>query len=367
MITFHHSYNCGSMLQSYALQTVIEKMGISCEIVNFSNAGQGRVYSVLAKDSDLKSIVKNMLLFPHRDRIQANFDGYEAFMNKYLNLSGAVIHEASSLTDEGYDILVAGSDQVWNITIEDGDDAYFLSWVKQAKKVAYAPSFGAKNPLRYARDSGFYSDILADFDHLSIREGNGRKWIAEMTSRDVPVLLDPTLLLDQVEYLALEEEIALPGRYIFYYGPSYDRKNNTLIREISRKYKLPVVAFNAKSYFVKGMQFSKFLLPQTENPRVFLSLIKNASLVITTSFHGSLFSSIYRRPFWTIKQGGMVRDDDRVATFMSQLCLEDRMVPQKFDQSFDYRAPVDYEPYEQSLRELKIASQGYLERALLEQ
>ena len=152
IITFHNSYNCGSMLQAYALQTILNKMNLKNEIIDFSNDGQRNVYSVYEKKFSLKKIIKNIIIFNCAKRIKENYDSYEKFKNTNFSLSKKKYKKASELDDEMYHTVITGSDQVWNITIEDGDDAYFLPWVRNAKKIAYAPSFGAKNIIEHTNE-----------------------------------------------------------------------------------------------------------------------------------------------------------------------------------------------------------------------
>ena len=196
------------------------------------------------------------------------------------------------------------------------------------------------------------------------RENNGKQWIKELTGKDVPVVLDPTLLLDVTDYDKIEEKIDLPKKYIFYYSPSYNKKINKLVSRISKKYNLPVIAFNKKNFVTKGMMFSGFKLPKIENPSVYLYLIKNATLVITTSFHGTIFSTIYKKRFWTIKNGGMFGDDDRVRTLMDNLDLNDRLITMNFDKDFDYLQDKDYANYEKLLYKMQQKSMKYLDEAL---
>ena len=181
------------------------------------------------------------------------------------------------------------------------------------------------------------------------------------------LLLDPTLLLKQDDYIEIEShDLKLPPRYIFYYSPGYSRDINRLVYKISQKYDLPVIAFNTKTFYVKGMQFSGFRLPEIENPSTYLQLIKNAEMIITTSFHGTVFSTIYRKNFWTVKNGGMFGDDDRVKTLMYLLDLEDRMIPIEFDNSFDYLKEKNYKKYEELLEKEQKRAYRYLKRMLID-
>lgn len=368
IMTFHASYNCGSMMQAYALQKTLEKYNLEVEIIDFSNINQRNLYSVYDKKRNLKAFIKNIIFFCHRNRIKRNFDSYEGFKNKFFNLSSCNFFKEDQLSDEIYDVVISGSDQIWNITLEDGDDAYFLGWVKKASKVAYAPSLGARNITAYADNIDKYKILLNSFSALSIRENNGKKWLEKLLEgkRNIPVLLDPTLLLDEDEYEDLvDRTLKVPSKYIFYYSPGYNNRINNLVASISKKYHLPVIAFNTKTFYTKGMNLKGMKLPSIENPSAYLTLIKNASLIITTSFHGTIFSTIYRKKFWTIKNGEMFGDDDRVKTLIDALDINERLIEIDYDETFDYLAECDYYFYEKKLLELRKKSIEFLEESVL--
>ena len=366
IITFHHSYNCGSMMQAFALQSVVNKLGYSSEIIDFSNEGQKKLYQVFFPLNGVKNIVKNLIIFPHRKQIENNNKSYENFMKTHMVLSKCSYNHIDELDDNAYETIIAGSDQIWNITIDDSDDAYFLGWAKETNKIAYAPSFGARKIQDYAENVQRYKQYLADFSNLSIRESNGKKWIKELLNIDIPVVLDPTLLLNSNDYENLiHNNLNFPSKYIFYYAPHYEKNINKLVLSISKKYDLPVIGFNAKTFFVKRMNKSGFLLPKVENPSVYLELIKNAEIVITTSFHGTVFSSLFRKNFWVVKNGGMYSTDDRVMTMTNMLDLSDRIISITYDESFDYLKPKNYGKYEIELEKYRNISIKYLSKALL--
>ena len=118
IITFHNSYNCGSMMQTYALQTILEKNGYKPEIVDYYTEGQTQMYKTFFKPDSIKNIIKNILLFPNSKKINNNNMKYEEFKNKNFKLSKE-IKEYADLNDKEYSAVIAGSDQVWNLTIED--------------------------------------------------------------------------------------------------------------------------------------------------------------------------------------------------------------------------------------------------------
>lgn len=362
IITFHNSYNCGSMLESYAMLKTLEKIDSNAEIIDFSSKGQKKLYSVFFENRSIKNFIKNLVILPHSLKIKRNNIEYENFKNKNFRLSKKY-NSNSDLTDDDYNIVVAGSDQIWNITIEDYDDAYFLNWVNKAKKIAYAPSFGAKSIIKYSNDTEKYKKFIKDFNALSVRENNGKNWISELTNRDAELLIDPTLLLSQDEYNLILDDTCTPEEdYIFFYCPGFKRELCVFVKEISKKYNLPVIVWSTKSFYTKSIFTFGFKLPKYESPSVYLSLIKNAKLIFTTSFHGTIFSTIYRKKFYTLKNGEMYGDDDRVITLLKQIGMENHLLEPYMDENKNYLEDIDYEVYEEKLYKLQCKANDYITR-----
>lgn len=355
IITFHNSYNCGSMLESYAMQESIQKYcNKNVEIIDFSNEGQRKLYGVWFENSSIKNIIKNILLLPNIKRIKNNNLKYKKFKEDNFILSSKEYCKLEELDDKYYEIVVSGSDQIWNITIDDADEAYFLPWVKKAKKVAYAPSFGAKNILVYSDTPKKYINYLKGYDALSIRENNGKKWIKEMINKDVPVLIDPTLLLSAKEYeKIMAKDIEEKSKYIFLYCPNFNVTICKFVKKIAKKYNLKVITWSCKSYSIKLIRRFGFCLAKYENPSSYLYYIKNAELVLTTSFHGTIFSTIFKKKFITIKNGDMYGDDDRVITLLSQIKMLDRLKTYEFNKEFNYMSELDYSNYNNEIDLLK--------------
>ena len=365
IITFHNSYNCGSMLESYAMQKTIQILGCKPEIIDFSSKGQSELYSVLVKMHGIKDIIKNVLLLPHYFRIKNNNKLYESFKKRHFILSEK--YSTSFDIQDLYDVVVAGSDQIWNITIPDYDDAYFLNWVDHSKRVAYAPSFGAKNIISFANDVNKYKHFLERFDCLSVRERNGQKWIMDICGEKAEIVADPTLLLSEDDYAPLEDlDLPIPKKdYIFFYCPSFDKNICSFVKKISQKYNLDVVTWSTKSYYLRFVSHFGFTLVKEEDPSKYLTYIKNAKLVITTSFHGTIFSTVYHKNFFTIKNGEMYDNDDRVITLMDQLGLNNRLISFEFCDDINYLEDIDYARCDFLKMNLKEKSINYLQNALV--
>lgn len=367
IITFHRSHNCGSMLESYAMQQIVKKMGYENEIINFSSNGQRNMYNIFSKINGVKKFVRNILLLPFYPVLKRHYNNYEDFLKKNMKISDKDLSENDDLKNlnENYDCFIAGSDQIWNITIPDYNSIYFLEFADyKKKKIAYAPSFGSKKIQKYSAEPEYYRELIKNFDFLSVREKNGKKWIKELCDIDVNVVLDPTLLLDREEYEILENDSLIKDKYIFYYCPRFNKKMDKFVKKVAKKYNLKVIVWSSKDYYLKTEWRNGFKMAYQQDPSIYLNLIHNAELVMTTSFHGTIFSSIYKKNFWILKNGGMFEDDDRVKTLIEQLSLEDRLILPDYDEKFDYLKKCDYEKYDINLPVLRELSKQYLADAL---
>jgi len=328
IMTFHASHNNGSMLQAYAFQKVLkDKFNLANEIIDFSNHNQQRMYSILYFPRTIKQVARIALNLLYYQKLNKRYNDYEEFSNKYLVLSSNRIKttEGLSACDNRYDVVVCGSDQIWNTKAQDADKAYFLPFVKSSKKVAYAVSFGATN-INTISDVDEYARFINNFSALSVREYNAKKWLEELTTIPVEITADPTLLLNTEDYLPLCSETGIKEKYIFWYTITYTKKSIEYILEVSKKLRLPIYIIDAKEWSRRNLMRYGIKLAPKGGPSSYLSCIKDAELVLTSSFHGTIFSVMFRKNFWYLKKINFDSKDDRASFLLTQLGLMDRFV-----------------------------------------
>lgn len=347
IITFHASLNCGSMLQAFALQNVLnEKYKQNVEIINYSNFGQRNYYANWDFFPKKSVLINNIKGLSCRNYIERQRADYNNFAKDNFNLSGNLIKKYSKLKklDNKYDIVIAGGDQVWNVRCRDHDDAYFLSFVKNARKVAYSPSLGARNINTCCLNPKKYAKYLESFDFLSVREQNGQNWLKELTGKDIPMIADPTLLYTYDEWNKLIPTENINEKFIFYYAFSYgDRENIELLKKVSKKYNMPVYIIDGKSWAINRLENDQIKLWKQSGPVGFLTMMKNASIVLVQSFHGIVFSALFHKTFWSLRKGEFVHNgDDRAIVVLKQLGLEERaikyseLLDTKLDEKFNF-------------------------------
>lgn len=366
IITFHESNNCGSMLQCYALQQTLNKYGYDNEVINFSNKAQRHMYALLRKPRNLHDIMYDMGTLAYWRRFKQHYTDYKAFLKNNICVSREEYENGCELKKIGscYDAYITGSDQVWNTKCPDADDAYYLNFVENKPKIAYAPSFGATNLLDDYDTKDKYAKLLNEVDCLSIRENNGAKWIREMTGREAQVLLDPTMLLKRSDYECLLKDMPrVKEKYIFYYAFSYSDEVNKAVKAIAEKYQLPVYVMDAKNW-VKNCRKYGFRLTERSGPLTFLQMLFNAELVLTTSFHGTVFSIIGKKKFWFIDSMMHNKNDDRAGTILGMFGLENRMLFSEELEKKEAMQSIDYIECEQRLEEKRKQSFDYLINSL---
>lgn len=314
ILTFHAAHNYGSGLQAYALQQTLDQMGVENEFINFRTERQKDQYRPLTKRRGLKYLVKNFYFLLHYAARSKKYRLFEAFISDCLRTTKEEYSSDLDLEEKDfpYNCYISGSDQIWNTEPNDADMAYFLPFVKNGKRIAYAPSFGQKGHIKHKDEIASY---LMQYDVLSVRDTWGQKFVAELTGRSAPVVLDPTMLLTASQWDRLIGPRIEKKKYILLYTLFATPEIIRTTKYISKQLHLPVIITTITNQYDI---FSGFCVRMETGPREFLNYVKYAECVCTTSFHGTVFSILLHRPFLTI--GGM--EDRRIATLLGQCGLE---------------------------------------------
>lgn len=325
ILTFHHSLNCGAALQAWALQSALRKLGFDARIVNYGKIGweagcRFRCDTLRHLAGSLYSAVKTFVLTfgveAYRRRL------YRRFMRRQMGL-GRQVSKADVLTGD-FTHLVVGSDQVWHPCINEGDDVYFLAGASAGvRRIAYAPSFGVD-----AFDADLerkMSGWLSRFDALSVREPQGAEIVRRLCGREASVVCDPTLLLPQSDYEAVERRphFAVRGKYVAVYTVCGHPWAEKAALEIGGRMGLPVVHLpggQPARWYGKGDVRRVSAL----GPAEWLWFIRHADFVVTNSFHGTVFSLLFHRPF--LVAANNVASDARMQTLLAGTGCEPRLV-----------------------------------------
>lgn len=360
-VTFHASHNYGAVLQAYALQQFLLSLGYDDKIINLKTETLKETSRVLTKRKGLKFLLKNLytLIFIYKDRT-AKYNKFLEFIDQNLIMTAEVGDDNDFVKEaEKFDCVIAGSDQIWNVGVYGLNDRYFLKGVP-CRKVAYAVSTG-KN-MTADMFSEEQKALINQFDKISVRDSATAEMIKTVSGREVPVVLDPTLLFGKDFYEnkfsdSLKERI-IKDRYIYLYTLDNNKDLIDVAKRLSKKTGLKIyISHISGTHYCFGL--NKAL---ASGPKEFLNHIKFADYVITSSYHGTLFSIIFGKQFWSYN----ALKDNRRKEVLSFLSLTDRDITiDGCDAKFDETIAEDrYVKVRDTIEKLKEKSKEYLVEAL---
>jgi len=336
ILTLNGYQNYGNRLQNYAVQEVIKSLGMDAETIRVhleksqSNNNKYRLlkkrfYNLKRKTTRemLDNINFKIWSIINREKIEeAEFirtKVFKKFTMDYILETDYFISEKQipeKILDK-YDYFVTGSDQVWNPYYINGSSLYFLTFAPKNKRIAYSPSFGVSNiPLEYINR---YKAWLLEIKSLSVREYVGARIIEELTGREAPVLIDPTLMLTKEKWLSISKEsIYKPkSKYILTYflGKIPDEIRH-FITYTAKKNNLQIV----------NLADIKDIKNYIAGPSEFIDYVNSASALFTNSYHGCIFSILMGTPFVVYDRQGSESMYSRIDTLLSIFQLECRKV-----------------------------------------
>lgn len=313
IITLNGYFNYGNRLQNYALQEALKNQGVEVETIRFNLKNENALIKTKKILSNIKHNIINHQIFNSKKNREEIFI---KFSNEHISETNKVysIHENLNHLKSRYDYFVIGSDQVWNPEMNGFSPVFFAQFAEKSQRATYAPSFGISTLSKEVTQK--YETWISEIPYLSVREDEGAKIIKELTGENVPVLVDPTLLLNANQWRKLSKKAPRQQKkyLLTYFLGDIPSEYKEKINDLKTKYDLEIVQLNninEQEVFETG-------------PSEFLSYIENCELFCTDSFHGTLFSIIFERPFITFERKGRASMFSRIQTLLTMFGLEDR-------------------------------------------
>ncbi|HJA14246.1 MAG TPA: polysaccharide pyruvyl transferase family protein [Candidatus Butyricimonas faecavium] len=332
ILTFHCAHNYGAMLQCYALQEYMKRHRHEVYVIdyrpNYLLKGYLRhSFRHWCSKNPLRAI-KKLISEPllYRDR-GIRWDAFDEFMKTKFNL-----YPYDPLSDySDFDLLLLGSDQIWSYSITGGQfDPVFFGQGFKCCKVTYAASM---SPILLSdRDRKTLSCYLHNIDVISVREAALAEEIHTFVDNEIRVVCDPVFLLENEEWENFCIPLTIKRPYVLCYNIQESEDCNKLANQISRELGYDLFYITP---CLTPLKFGHHYL-QTLSPIEFVSYIRQAAFVITSSFHGTVFSVVFKKPFYTI---GMGNKAGRVTSFLEKIGLSNRLllhVPTTIDVEIDY-------------------------------
>lgn len=331
IITLHRVVNYGSVLQTYALQNKMEKLGYKPTIIDYYPERlhiKGMLKRIKNKGSKYeKSIIlrniARIVIFPS---YLIRFNMFEKFLKKYIKMSEKTYYEEKDFENNkfDFDIYCTGSDQVWNSGWNEKiDKPLFLSFAPENKrKIAYAASFGKKELEDNEKD--VTRAFLKRYDAISLREKSGVEIVNDLGIENSVNVVDPTLLLCGNEWRSLSSNKYNDEDYILVYNLNRNSKIDRYADNLSKKtgLKIKFLSYQLHEFYKKGKIYC--------NPKVedFLALIDSAKYVITDSFHATAFSINFNTQFVIVYPG---KFSTRLQSLLEINHLENRVAKNEED------------------------------------
>lgn len=362
IVTLHRITNFGSMLQTYATQTAIEKLGHQAEILDFVPIGM-TYKRALFPTGNTSFIIQAAKFIPRFICLTTEFVVMKDFIKRFIKVSPKLYHNYQEILDEipDADVYLSGSDQVWNTQNHNPDDdlkAYYLGFVPEGKRrVAYAGSFG-KNSFTDT-EIAIMKEYLAKYNFISVREDDGIDILKRLGFNKGIHVVDPTLLLSGEEWrtFASSHKKPKPG-YIFVYNLNRNQLIKQIAVKLSKQTGLRIINFADTYDFISG---AKNRL--VNNAFDFINHISNADYVVTDSFHGTAFSINLNRQVVTVRAP---RYNSRLESILRLTGLQSRMVGDMEEGMTELLTPIDYDLVNPRLEAARKASYSYLKNALAE-
>lgn len=309
ILTFHRAHNYGAVLQCYALTQYLKSLGNDVFVIDYSSDYVQSCYKLVdlnrIKCKNPIRMISNLFneirVYRTRKTRAVKFD---TFVNKYFSL-------LSPNDIDNLDVIVVGSDQVWNTRLTYGFDKYYWGNFirnKNTRMISYAASieeFWEQDKNKVA------VKLLSNFDSISVREENAMSILQKlMPQKEISLCVDPTLLLPANIWNRIAEIPQISERYLLVYQVRNSEKTISIAQKIAKKLSLSIVYLSA-SVFGNNSKVSR-----NSSPEQYLGFFKNASFVVCTSFHGTVFSLVYEKPFVSIRLND--GRDSRVGTLLAK-------------------------------------------------
>lgn len=342
ILTFHKTDNYGAMLQAYALSYYLRNLGYTVYFIDYCPAYVYEKRFMKRKISGrIKGYIKNIIFSKLRRK---KYENFSEFIDSYIQTIS--LSEVPNL-----DMVIIGSDQVWNTQLTDYDSYYMGKGLNCKKIVAYAVSCGNLSEID-SKTCLLYKACLSKLACVSVREQSAKMTLDKLLDKSCQQTLDPTLLVDNIAFRAINKKPE-NSNYILVYDAA-NRNILNFAENIARRMGKSVVAMSCD---IAMRNRSKLI--QDASVEEFLGYIANADLIISTSFHGCALSLSYEKDFYCINTGEIA---SRSAELLNLLGLSERFIDLFTDVTITH---IDYKKVNMKLNKMREESENFLSNCIM--
>lgn len=363
-ITTHSALNYGAVLQAYALSTYLNDAGCHCEVLDYQPSYIKDSYKSIKIPHNISGLLLSGFQGMHYREREVRRNRFETFRKNWLRTTYEIAtkkEELISLANK-FDVLICGSDQIWNPQLHHFDEAYFLSYPEiKARRMSYAASFGQDS-----LDENSKTEIarrISTIERFGCREYTAQKVIKELTGQDAAMVLDPVFLISAKIWQKMETAFGCQnGEYTLAYFLSNPGNSAKAAKQYAQETGKQLYSIGFSPRDVNNGAINCYDL----GPQEFLSAIDGADTVITNSFHATAFSIIFHKQFFTRISSGNDSRNDRMLSLLKQLGLENRTFTDETASRIDFSQKIDYEAVETKLQQLILSSKKFLRDSIEE-
>lgn len=371
--------NYGQQLQAYALQHYLREQGHDAYLIRFRAYSPprplwrrigGAIKRRFFVSKEQKTEFRTLAQLYKRNTVLNRERKFTEFRERYLNSTERIYTTIDELQQNppSADVYITGSDQVWHDSLKNKNNtAMYLDFgPSSVRRISYAASLGREIPQQ---EVGKFVSLLKHFDYISVREHKAQELLKGLGFPEVTVTIDPTLLLSPTLYDKIEGEegLDLSKPYAFFYVLNIRSEAELYWNHIGKTLKeqgLEVKSVAASGYlpareFIPGVRNIQATIPQ------WLSLVKNASVVFTTSFHGVVFCLLYHRSFYAILlTNENAKANDRLTSLLGICGLTRRIIANEHDSQNLDTTPINWDDVDARIAKMRQSSVNFLNQTL---
>ena len=322
ILTFHRAHNYGAVLQCYALQQYLLHQGHDVYIIDYNRKELWCGYEWRMKIYENQVVKQNILKFPVRlfkylwynKKIILRYYKFKYFQERKLRLA-----DVKTIFSHPYDLILIGSDQVWNTEITQGVDSYYWGTFKRPTSTKVATYAASMRKEWHKKDLEVIYKNLKKLDGISVREKNLIGYVNVLFPDLNPTYVpDPVLLLTSSQWEKIAKHPKIKGDYIFLYQAENTDRVYNVAKKLSQREGMPLIVLSA------NVRADNTKECHASSPQEFLGWILNAKIVVTSSFHALAFSILFQKDFYAmnLKAG----KDERLNNLLSYFQLENHLI-----------------------------------------
>lgn len=374
ILTWFDNLNYGTALQCFALQKYIkDNFDADAVILNYSPSDSDYIRPLSQKKEHIfyKIACKLKEAFyndskEYNKSIKSTYAKESAQKKKSFSDFLSNVSFTEKITNDNdlkniekdIDLFICGSDQIWNPNILNG--RYYLNFVKDKPKIAYAVSFGIGYLPKYSHQ--YISDFIKDFKAIGLRETTCKTQLKEITSnKNIDVVCDPTFLLEAEYWKTLKSEKLVDGKYFVSYFLGDTNISKKAIMTAEKELGINTFILPATNYMLEKAERKNI----TYGPAEFLEAIYNTEFVLTDSFHAVCFSLIFEKNFCVIPKHGKsnpFRQNSRIESLLDIVGLSDRFIYNLNDFEKILNSSIDYSDVRIKLKKYINSSKQFLDK-----